>query len=67
MKKEPEMAGPANTPVPNDMLIFGADGVYKKQCLCEYLRNLPEYPVVEAGETNRTASLPPSRYLPVGR
>ena len=52
---------------PGNMAIFRARGVYQRLLLCEYLRELPEYPVPEAEETQKEASLSPSRLLPVSR
>lgn len=49
------------------MDIFREGGVYQKLHLCEYLRELPEFPVTEAEEAPIETSLSPSRRLPVSR
>jgi hypothetical protein len=56
-----------DTIAPPPMDVFRESGVYQKLHLCEYLRELPEYPVTEAEETRGRASLSPSRRLPVSR
>jgi hypothetical protein len=67
MKEKPKTAGMDEAGAPRNMSIYRTEGVYQRLCLCEYLRDLPENPVVEAEETNRTASSSPSRHFPVGR
>jgi hypothetical protein len=34
-------------PPPADLVIYREDMPYEKLCLCEYLRELPENPVIE--------------------
>ena len=67
MKEEIRTAGVDEGAAPRDMSIYRAEGVYQRLCLCDYLRDLPENPVVEAEETDRAASFSPSRHLPAGR
>jgi hypothetical protein len=65
--KEREKAHPRVATAPRDMTVYRTCGVYQKLLLCEYLRELPEYPVTEAEETAKETSLFPSRRLPVNR
>lgn len=65
--KDPEKAKAFGTIAPPHMVVFRESGVYQRLHLCEYLRELPEYPVTEAEETPEHASLSPSCRLPVSR
>ena len=50
--KERETANICVAVVPPGLMIFRTSGAYQKLHLCEYLRELPEYPVTEAEETH---------------
>ena len=55
--KEREKANYRVSIVSPDMMAYRASGVYQTLYLCEYLRELPEYPVTEAEETREDSSL----------
>jgi hypothetical protein len=43
-----------------DIVAYRTSGVYQTLHLCEYLRELPEYPAIEVEETREDSSLSPS-------
>ncbi len=51
--KEEQGSVDVETPVPPNMTIYRTGGVYQRLHLCDYLRELPEDPTVEAEERDR--------------
>jgi hypothetical protein len=57
MKEERNKAEISKKGAQVKMIVYQPEGVYERLCLCEYLRDLPEGPVFDAGETDKEASV----------